>query len=58
MPNVANLQNGEESPAAANGKYLTIGAELASACERRKRAERRFSHIPMDKFAKCATRPD
>ena len=47
MSNVADLQNGEESPAAVNQKNLTISAEFAYACERQKRAERRFQYASL-----------
>ena len=42
MPNVADVADLLNRPLLQIENYLTIGAELASACERQKCAERRF----------------
>ena len=45
MPNVADVADLPNRPLLLQiKKYLTIGAELASACERRKRAEHHFQY--------------
>ena len=45
MPNVADVADLPNRLLLQIKNYLTIGAELASACERQKCAERRFQQV-------------
>ena len=45
MPNVEDIADLPNRPLLQIENYLTIGAELASACERQKCAERCFQQV-------------